>query len=66
MTDNTLAIFSSTFDYLPVRNPNETRGLENMFTNQTFFKVNSKLLFFFTFFSIHLPPLSTGHKMICC
>jgi hypothetical protein len=66
MSKNTLAIFSSTFNCSPVRNPVETRGLEKMFTNQTFFKVNSKLLFFFTFFSIHLPPLSTGHKMICC
>lgn len=65
MSENTLANSSSTFDCLPVRNPVKTRGLENMFTNQTFFEVNSNLLFFFTFFSIHLPTLSTGHEMIC-
>ncbi len=57
MTENILADFASTFNCSPVRNPFPARGLEILFDNQTFPKVNSKELFFFTFLSIHLPPV---------
>lgn len=57
MTDSTLDYFGSTFHFPPVRKAVPTRAMEILFTNQTFSKVNSKQLFFFTFLSIHLPTV---------
>gem|GEM_PF-6985773 len=57
MTNSRLEYLGSTFHFPTVRNPVPTRAMEILFTNQTFSKVNSKQLFFFTFLSIHLPTV---------